>query len=88
MGMVAQALKEKPQDVVVFMVGGVTYEESKFVAGVNESLSGVRIVLGGTGVVNSLMFLKVCLPLVMCRFMLPHGFPDCLFAVCCLMFDV
>jgi Sec1 family len=82
MGMVAQALKEKPQDVVVFMVGGVTYEESKFVAGVNESLSGVRIVLGGTGVVNSLMFLKVCLPLlIMCIFMLSDEFPDCLFDV-------
>lgn len=62
-GAVAQALKEKPQDVIVFVVGGVTYEEGKLVAGVNESLPGVRIVLGGTSVVNSAMFLKV-LPLL------------------------
>jgi|SRR5579859_6959725 len=60
--MVSQALKEKPQDVVVFMVGGVTYEESKLVAGVNETIPGVRIVLGGTSVINSLMFLKVLIP--------------------------
>lgn len=57
---VATAMKEKPQDIVVFVVGGVTYEEAKLVAGINESLPGVRIVLGGTSVVNSSMFLKVC----------------------------
>lgn len=49
--------REKPQDVVVFMVGGATYEEAKMVAQVNASTPGVRIVLGGTGVVNSRGFL-------------------------------
>jgi|SRR5436305_6991368 len=58
-GSVAQALKERPQDIIVFMVGGTTYEEAKMIAGVNESLPGVRIVLGGTSVLNSEMFLKV-----------------------------
>ena len=67
---VAQALKEKPQDVVVFVIGGATYEEGKLVAGVNESLPGVRIVLGGTSVVNSGMFLKVWCPVV-CLFVFP-----------------
>jgi vacuolar protein sorting-associated protein 45 len=44
----------------VFMIGGTTYEEAKMIAGVNESMPGVRIVLGGTTVHNSESFLKVC----------------------------
>lgn len=44
------------------MVGGMTYEEAKMIAGVNESMPGVRIVLGGTTIHNSESFLKVCLP--------------------------
>ena len=75
---VAQALKEKPQDVIVFVVGGVTYEEGKLVAGVNESLPGVRIVLGGTSVVNSAMFLKVQRRLSLC---LTHTFPHPFFGL-------
>ena len=58
-GSVAQASKERPQDIVVFMVGGMTYEEAKMIAGVNESMPGVRIVLGGTTICNSEGFLKV-----------------------------
>ena len=50
--------KDKPQDVVVFIVGGATYEEAKMVAQVNASSPGVRVVLGGTGVVNSQSFLE------------------------------
>ena len=49
--------KDKPQDIIVFMVGGGTYEEAKMVAQVNASSPGVRVVLGGTGVLNSQMFL-------------------------------
>jgi len=49
--------RDKPQDVIVFMVGGATYEEAKMVAQVNASSPGVRVVLGGTGVVNSNSFL-------------------------------
>nr|POE56805.1 vacuolar protein sorting-associated protein 45 [Quercus suber] len=50
--------KDKPQDVIVFMVGGTTYEEAKMVAQVNASSPGVRLVLGGTGVLNSSTFLE------------------------------
>ena len=50
--------KDKPQDVIVFIVGGATYEEAKMVAQVNASSPGVRVVLGGTGVVNSQSFLE------------------------------
>ena len=50
--------KDRPQDIVVFMVGGTTYEEAKCVAQVNASVPGVRVVLGGTTVHNSETFLR------------------------------
>lgn len=53
-----QATKEKPQDVIVFMVGGITFEEAKAVAMINASVPGVRVVLGGTQVHNSETFLE------------------------------
>jgi len=49
--------KEKPQDILVFIVGGTTYEEARAVAQVNASTPGVRVVLGGTDVLNSQGFL-------------------------------
>lgn len=49
--------RDKPQDVVVFMVGGTTYEEARMVAQVNASSPGIRVVLGGTSVHNSESFL-------------------------------
>lgn len=50
--------RDKPQDIIVFMVGGTTYEEAKMVAQVNASSPGVRVVLGGTTVHNSSSFLE------------------------------
>ncbi|MCJ1485310.1 vacuolar protein sorting-associated protein 45 [Schaereria dolodes] len=50
--------RDKPQDVVVFIVGGVTYEEAKMVAQVNASSPGVRVVFGGTSIHNSTTFLE------------------------------
>lgn len=50
--------KDKPQDIVVFMIGGVTYEEAKLVASINAATLGVRVVLGGTTVHNSSTFLE------------------------------
>ena len=45
----------RPQDVVVFVVGGVTYEEALAVHSLNRSTPGaVRIVLAGTTVHNTL----------------------------------
>lgn len=49
--------RDKPQDIIVFMVGGATYEEAKLVATVNASVPGIRVVLGGTCVHNSHSFL-------------------------------
>lgn len=51
--------RDKPQDIIVFMVGGTTYEEAKLVAQINASTPGVRIILGGTSILNSSAFLSV-----------------------------
>jgi len=50
--------RDKPQDIVIFMVGGCTYEEAKMVAQVNASSPGVRVVLGATSVHNCATFLE------------------------------
>jgi len=50
--------REKPQDIIVFMVGGATYEEAKMIAQINASSPGVRVVLGATSIHNSTTFLE------------------------------
>ncbi|KAI1282297.1 GIDA-domain-containing protein [Xylaria sp. FL0933] len=50
--------RDKPQDIIVFMIGGATYEEAKTVASINASSPGVRIVLGGTTIHNGATFLE------------------------------
>lgn len=50
--------KDKPQDIIVFMIGGATYEESKTIAQVNASSPGVRVVLGATRIHNGTTFLE------------------------------
>ena len=54
----AGSTRDRPQDVIIFVVGGATYEEAKMVAQVNASSPGVRVVLGGTSVHNSATFLE------------------------------
>ncbi|CAL5058468.1 unnamed protein product [Urochloa decumbens] len=48
----------RPQDVVIFIVGGTTYEEAKSVALYNAANPGVRFFLGGSVVLNSKRFLE------------------------------
>ncbi|KAH9616526.1 hypothetical protein KSS87_013222 [Heliosperma pusillum] len=48
----------RPQDVVIFIVGGTTYAESRAVALFNSRNSGIRFFLGGTTILNSERFLK------------------------------
>ena len=43
----------RPQDVVIFIVGGTTYEEARLVALYNAANPGVRFFLGGSVVLNS-----------------------------------
>ncbi|KAK2628616.1 hypothetical protein QTJ16_001719 [Diplocarpon rosae] len=50
--------RDKPQDIILFMVGGTTFEEAKTVSQINASSPGIRIVLGGTHVHNSTTFLE------------------------------
>ncbi|CRK19145.1 hypothetical protein BN1708_012541 [Verticillium longisporum] len=50
--------RDKPQDIIVFMIGGATYEEAKMIATINASSPGVRVVLGGTTIHNTATFLE------------------------------
>jgi vacuolar protein sorting-associated protein 45 len=43
----------RAQDIIVFFIGGTTYEEARYVAQLNASTPGARIVLGGTSVHNT-----------------------------------
>ena len=74
----AAQTQQRPQDIILFVIGGTTYEEARTVALLNQQfasgqnvfglagpggaatavsgLSNTRIVLGGTGVVNSSMW--------------------------------
>jgi hypothetical protein len=49
--------KDRPQDVIVFMIGGGTYEEAKTVSVLAGTSAGVRMVFGGTCMHNSASFL-------------------------------
>ncbi|ORX98635.1 Sec1-like protein [Basidiobolus meristosporus CBS 931.73] len=50
--------RDKPQDIIIFMIGGATYEEAKLIAQLNSSIQGVRMVLGGTTIHNSDSFIN------------------------------
>ncbi|KAI9793389.1 MAG: vacuolar protein sorting-associated protein 45 [Peltula sp. TS41687] len=63
--------RDKAQGVVVFVVGGATYEEAKVVAQINASTPGVRIVLGGTSVLNSESFVAEVRAAVECWGVVP-----------------
>lgn len=39
--------------MIIFVVGGTTYEESRSVALQNASNTGIRFILGGSSVLNS-----------------------------------
>ncbi|XP_020653920.2 vacuolar protein sorting-associated protein 45 isoform X1 [Pogona vitticeps] len=51
-------LRDRPQDIIVFVIGGATYEEALTVYNLNRSTPGVRIVLGGTTIHNTKSFLE------------------------------
>lgn len=44
---------------MIFVVGGTTYEESRAVALLNASNSGVRFIVGGSVILNSKRYLLV-----------------------------
>lgn len=51
-------LRDRPQEIIVFMIGGATYEEAFAVYNLNKSLPGVKIVLGATTMHNCKSFLE------------------------------
>jgi len=57
-GDVHSTKRKPPTEIVVFMVGGATYEEARFVAEMNAANPGVRIILGGTCMHNCASFLE------------------------------
>ncbi|KAJ1569096.1 vacuolar protein sorting-associated protein 45 [Cladochytrium tenue] len=50
--------RDKPQDIIVFFIGGTTYAEAREIQRLNSATPGVRIVLGGTTIHNSTSFLR------------------------------
>ncbi|CAB1432952.1 unnamed protein product [Pleuronectes platessa] len=54
----ASSLRDRPQDIIVFLIGGATYEEALTVYNMNRSSPGVRIVLGGSSIHNTKSFLE------------------------------
>ena len=50
----------RPQDIIIFIVGGATYAEAEVVANINKSTQGVRIILGGTTIHSSRRYVMVC----------------------------
>uniref|UniRef100_A0A8C1P9M2 Vacuolar protein sorting-associated protein 45 n=1 Tax=Cyprinus carpio TaxID=7962 RepID=A0A8C1P9M2_CYPCA len=52
------SLRDRPQDIIVFIIGGATYEEALTVYNLNRTMPGVRIVLGGTTIHNTKSFLE------------------------------
>ncbi|XP_066994059.1 vacuolar protein sorting-associated protein 45 isoform X2 [Anabrus simplex] len=52
-----EQIRGRPQDIIVFIIGGATYEESLTVYQMNKTFP-VRIVLGGTTIHNSASFLE------------------------------
>lgn len=50
--------RERPSELIVFIIGGITYEESMIAHALNRSLPGMRILLGGSSIHNSASFLE------------------------------
>ena len=49
---------KQAKELIIFVAGGVTYEESKFVASMQQQYPNLRVFLGGNGVLNSGQFLE------------------------------
>lgn len=48
--------RERPQDIIIFTIGGVTYEEVRSVDKFMRNNPGVRILLGGTAIHNAFRY--------------------------------
>eukprot|EP01130_Rhizamoeba_saxonica_P016526 TRINITY_DN7659_c0_g1_i1.p1 TRINITY_DN7659_c0_g1~~TRINITY_DN7659_c0_g1_i1.p1 ORF type:complete len:560 (-),score=113.59 TRINITY_DN7659_c0_g1_i1:63-1742(-) len=50
--------KERPQKIILFVFGGITYEEAQEIASFNQGNRNTSVVLGGTFIHNSKTFLE------------------------------
>jgi len=50
-------VNQKPSDIIIFVIGGVTYEESLAVHSANQQIAGMNIILGDTQILNYYSFL-------------------------------
>lgn len=50
--------RERPQEVIIFIIGGITYAESLIVHQLNQTSAGVRILAGGSCCLNLTLFLE------------------------------
>lgn len=51
-------MSKRPQEIIIFVVGGTTYEESLAVYNLNKQNPGTKIILGGTTVHNFESFVE------------------------------
>lgn len=51
-------ISNRCQDIIVFMIGGTTYEESLVVHSFNHNHPGINVLLGGTSIHNTESFLE------------------------------
>lgn len=58
----------RPQDVIVFIVGGTTYEEARIVSLQNATNSGIRFILGGSAILNSKRYVRFGSKFKLCFF--------------------
>jgi hypothetical protein len=47
-----------PREIIIFIIGGVCYEEARFINELNKTTDGVKIVLGGTQTLNNKGFIN------------------------------
>ena len=52
------ASDESVQDIIIYIKGGVTYEESRLIYELSESNKRINLIIGGDGILNSEMWLQ------------------------------
>ncbi|CAF0774192.1 unnamed protein product [Brachionus calyciflorus] len=58
-------IKDRPQEIIVFMVGGITYEETLAIHNINKAYAGnIKVILGGTFLHNLKSFMDEVTTLV------------------------
>jgi vacuolar protein sorting-associated protein 45 len=57
-------MKERPQEIIVFIIGGITFEETAAIQSINKAYAGnIKIICGGTYIHNFKTFQREVLSL-------------------------